>query len=101
MNAQSRRIVVVSIDSWLSKLYGGSILDLFSSLLSFGHSVEVLLMSSPSSRVNEKNLSIVTIGLRYSVPMLRYFYFLIRITGYLIRKKPQILIFDRSILPCF
>ncbi len=75
MNAQSRRIVVVSIDSWLSKLYGGSILDLFSSLLSFGHSVEVLLMSSPSSRVNEKNLSIVTVGLRYSVPMLRYFIF--------------------------
>lgn len=101
MDGSSKRISVVSTDPWLDRLHGASIFELLHSLSTFDHFIEVLLLSSKSLKMHKGSLSITTFRTKENVPIFSYLLFLMRITYHLMRSKPQIMIFDASIMPSY
>ena len=101
MPALSKRVTVVSMDHWLEKLHGASILDLLNSFSALGHSVEILVVSDYPSKVNGKPFLVVPQESNTRFSILGHLYFLMQVTNHLLKSKPEVIIFDLSTIPCF
>ena len=100
MERRNRRVTVVSVDPWLDKPHGNSVLGIFRSLVDHGCAVSVLIPSGGLVEKRGHSFSVRTVKSKRTT-FFGYFAFLFRAIMYAVSSKPDVLIFDTSLIPCF
>jgi glycosyltransferase involved in cell wall biosynthesis len=101
IHSSHKRVAIVTVDQWMDKLHGASILDLMGSLSNLGYDLEVLVGSQYNRTESRRFFSIMAFKVKERIPVLPYFSFLARVTKHLVISKPDIVVFDFLSLPCF
>jgi glycosyltransferase involved in cell wall biosynthesis len=101
VRTKDKRVVVLSAGRWLDNLHGTSVLSLFKSLASQSFRVEILLDSPTPRKIRNDSFSILALESKKRVPLVTRISLFKRFFGYLLRNKPDVLIFDYMNIPLF